>query len=67
MEHARERYIMLEVSSWEASENYLGVALIRSGDTVIVEKSGFAEKICVRQIGWNRELKITRPFLYIIV
>lgn len=27
---------MLEVSCWEVSENYLGVALIKSGDSVIV-------------------------------
>lgn len=55
---------MLEVSSWEASENYLGVALIRSGDTVIVERVVSQRKSVSDKLGGTAGCTITRPFLY---
>ena len=46
---------MLKALLQEISEDYLGVALIRSGDTVIInERSVLAFWLLCRQAGWNR-------------
>lgn len=52
---------LLEVSYWEASENYLGVALIQPGDSVTIIISGFM----LHKANWvePRDLN-TRPFSY---
>lgn len=52
---------MLEVPCWEISEDYLGVALIQPGDSVIVKMKWLnASKMRHKKGGTAR---ITRPFL----
>lgn len=47
---------MLEGSCWEISENYLGVALIKSGDSVINRNEVVLHmRRHMKQKGWNRE------------
>ena len=47
---------MLEGSCWEISENYLGVALIKSGDSVINPNEVVLHmRRHMKQKGWNRD------------
>ncbi len=53
--YQREAPSVLKALLQEISEDYLGVALIRSGDTVIInERSVLAFWLLCRQAGWNR-------------
>ena len=53
---------MLEALYRESVENYLGVALIRSGDSVTIETRGFGRKKMPEQAGWNREQRYLVPY-----
>ena len=54
---------MLEVSCWEVSEDYLGVALIKPGDSVIIKMKWFnAFYLWVRNKKGGTASR-TRPFL----
>ena len=56
---------MLEVPCWEISEDYLGVALIQPGDSVIIKMKWFNAGFLRNKKGGTA--RITRPFLSVMI